>query len=93
MKILSLPALLLCAGVAFAMTNALSSAESPEDAYLREHEEYSAATKEIDELIRAGKLKEAENAVLLSEPKYARKWSLGRFGGYPILSVVPLTER
>lgn len=80
MKIPRLPSLLLCAGVAFAMTNALSSAESTEDAYLRELEEHSAATREIEALIRSGKLKEAENAVLLSEPKYARKWSLGRFG-------------
>ncbi|MHC4120292.1 MAG: hypothetical protein ACYSWO_22590 [Planctomycetota bacterium] len=35
---------------------------------------------DVEQLIKAGKLEEAERAVERYEPKYAHKWSVGRFG-------------
>jgi hypothetical protein len=51
-----------------------------EEAYLRGYEEYGAAFKEVQGLIRAGRLVEAEQAVETYEPMYANKWDVGRFG-------------
>lgn len=54
--------------------------ESGEDARAREREEYEGALEGVRELIKAGKLKEAEEAVERQEAKYAGKWNVGRFG-------------
>ena len=71
-----------------AQTNAPTSGSDAErDAYLREHDEYGAAVEEVHSLIQADKLQEAEEAVKRNEPKYAHKWSVGRFGYGPRMEI------
>lgn len=55
-------------------------ADDEYEKYRRIQQEYSDNTDEINELIKANKLQEAEAKVIEYEPKFARKWSIGRFG-------------
>jgi hypothetical protein len=54
--------------------------EFADDPYLRERQEYYEATAAVEELVQAGKLQEAEEAVERLEPQYAGKWAVGAFG-------------
>ena len=81
MKTVTVIFLVLSTALVRADTNAsITAVQSEEDAYIREYEEHDAAIRQVHELIKAGRLKEAEKAVEQIEPNYARKWSMGRFG-------------
>lgn len=50
------------------------------DEYIKEREEYYKTVGVIEKLIKEGKLVAAEQMIKKYEPKYALKWSVGRFG-------------
>jgi hypothetical protein len=54
--------------------------QSKEDTYILKMADYNSNVSEIKGLIKAGRLKEAEEAILHYEPNYARRWSIGNFG-------------